>query len=370
MEANASNKESIPPAAMTGVDYLIEFLKPTSQDPFNPAEVAGLIEFVTAARPDGIICRLPKRIEATSAYYEFKIQKSLKEVLQLAYHPEIPRQIVTPGLTRCNQWRHIDSDNGSLPNFWEHLDDLTQPIVVKGVEIEEITPDLFSGAYYRSPLDRALILFSNSGHPVFLSVTRQKEVSEVGKKGLVLGADDQWNFFYSGKKGLSKSGLGWVDSFIYDTFSVLVFTEVDQKTPITKCGIFKWLRAGWLGMNVVKESHMQAGFERFARDMKRVIESPRLPAVGKIVDMSHKINGLPNDTLKTKMGQYLQQLEKRLVESENRPHRWIKQAAHNNEYVSKLSASQMQAALFLEALKYQLGLLNQNDIDYLGVPMP
>jgi len=273
--------------------------------------------------------------------------------------------MISPGSIRLSSWTRINGSNASLPKLWQHAQELSKPIIVKGVEAEELAPDTFSGAYYRSVLDRALILFSHNGHRFLVSLTKQKKVSEVGEKGLIIGTDDQWNYFYSGEKGLTKSGLGWADSYIYDTFSVLVYYEIDATKPLTKCCIFKWFRAGWLGINMVKEKHIQSGFGRFARDIKRVVESPRLPGAEILAGISRNIKNLPEETLRAKMGLYLKQLAMRQTAKAEKPHQWIKTAGGDNGYLSRLSFPQMHAALFLEALKYQLGLLTHEEIAYL-----
>ncbi len=359
--------DRISETAVAGLDYLIDFVKPVSSSEFDPARLTGLIDFVRTQRPAGIKSQLPKRLEATPAYYEFEIKKNLKDILHLAYHPDIPFQIVSPGSMRFSYWTPLNGSDESLPRLWEQTQELTKPIVARGIETEELTPDTFSGAYYRSFLDRTLILYSNNGHRLLVSLARQKDVSEIGKKGLILGTDDQWDYFYSGEKGLTKTGLGWVDSYIYDTFSVLIYYEVDENEPLTKCCIFKWLRAGWLGMNMVKEKHIQSGFQRFARDMKRIMESPQLPGAERLADMSIKIRDLPDEELKAKMDQYLNQLAKRQTAEKKTPELLLKHTTNSSDYISRLSLPQMQAALFLEALKYKLGLLNRDEVAYLNL---
>lgn len=356
------------PGVTEGIDYLIDFVKPASSNNIDVSRLDALIDFIHSPRPAGTKVQLPTRLKATSAFYEFEIRRNFKDILQLAYNPDIPLQMVSPGSVRLSYWVDANGMHKPLPPVWEQLDTLAQPLVVKGIENEEITPDLTTGAYYRSLLDRALILFSRNGRRALVSLARQKDVSEVGKKGLILGADDQWNYFFSGEKGLTKTGLGWVDSHIYDTFSVLIYYESDGEAPVTKCCLLKWLRAGWLGMNMVKPKHIQSGFERFARDVKRVMESPRLPEPMLLADMSNQIKRLSDQELQGKMTLYLKQMEKRLQVAEKSLHEWIAKAVNGNGYVSRLTTPEMQATLFLETLKYRLGLLSLDDVAYLGLP--
>jgi len=360
--------EPLPQGVVAGIDYLIDFVKPASTNKIDVSRLDGLIDFIQASKPPGTEVQLPERMKAASAYYEFEIRRNLKDILQLAYHPDIPLQMVSPGSVRMSYWVDANGDYEPLPSMWKQLDTLVKPIVVKGIENEEITPDATTGAYYRSLLDRALILYSKNGHKILISLARQKKVSDVGKKGLILGTDDQWNYFFSGEKGLTKAGMGWVDSHIYDTFSLMVYYESGDNEILTKCSVFKWLRAGWLGMNMVKTKHIQSGFKRFARDVKRVMESPHLPDPTKLADISTKIKGWPHKKLKTKMTQYLKHLENRLRINKKSSHEWLTQAANGNEYVSRMTPPEMHAALFLETLKYRLGFLNRDDVAYLGLP--
>lgn len=357
-----------PQGVVAGIDYLIDFVKPTSSNNIDVSRLDDLIDFVHSSKSGDVKVQLPPRMKAAAAYHQFEIQRNLKDILQLAYHPDIPLQMISPGSVRMSYWVDANGDYKPLPPMWKKLDTLVEPIVVRGIENEEITPDVTTGAYYRSLLDRTLILFSRNGHKIVISLARQKDVSEVGKKGLILGTDEQWDYFFSGEKGLTKAGIGWVDSHIYDTFSLVIYYGSNENPSLTKCYLFKWLRAGWLGMNMVKSKHIQSGFERFARDVKRVMESPRLPAPMQLAEISNKIKRFSDQELQAKMTQYLKHLEKRLRMNKKSPHKWVTQAAKGNGYVSDLTPPEMHAALFLETLKYRLGLLGRDDVAYLGLP--
>ncbi len=360
-----NNSSHLSPAAVAGIDYLIKQIGPEAPTGFDPGRLAAFVDFIAAAKPAAATCHLPRRFKATPAYYEFDIKRAFEDILQLAYHPDIPAQILSPASMRLCYWVHIDGAP-LLPRLWKKARTLSEPVVIKGVEAEELTPDTFSGAYYSSLLDRVLILFSHRGHRLLISLSKQKKPSDVGKKGLIMGDDHQWDYFYSGEKGLTKTGLGWADSYIYDTFSILVYYETDHTPPQTRCSIFKWLRAGWMGLNMVREKHIQAGFRRYARDVRRIMESPRLPDARTLAKVSGKIKSLSDAGLKKKMALYLRQLVTRHTGQQKTPHPWVQSAAGNSDYMAGLSPPQMRAALFLEYLKYQLGLLAYKEVAYLA----
>jgi len=132
-------------------------------------------------------------------------------------------------------------------------------------------------------MKRTLIQLNHKGHHVLVSISKQMGTSNVGKKGVILGNDNDWNYYYSDEAGSTITGLGWAKSYIYDYFSVSVFVESGTASTIVRTGIFQWLRAGWSGINFVKPGHILSGLKRFARDYKMIMESPRLPALNKII---------------------------------------------------------------------------------------
>jgi hypothetical protein len=124
-----------------------------------------------------------------------------------------------------------------------------------------------------------------------VSVSKQINTSNVGKKGIILGNDSDWNYYYSGQPGTPMTGLGWVKSYIYDYFSIGVY--VDTAPPMVRTGVFQWLRAGWTGINFVKPSHILGGLKRFARDSKLILESPRLPAPNQMISTYQLLSNMP-----------------------------------------------------------------------------
>ena len=111
--------EQVPKTAVAGLDYLIEFVKPVSPTEFDQTRLAGLIDFVHADKATETISQLTERLEATPAYYEFEIKKNLTDILKLAYHPDIPFQMVSPGSMRFSYWTSINDSEESLPRLWE-----------------------------------------------------------------------------------------------------------------------------------------------------------------------------------------------------------------------------------------------------------
>jgi len=118
---------------------------------------------------------------------------------------------------------------------------------------------------------------------LLINFSNQFAISDVGKKGVVLGNDDDWNYYYSSETGSAKTGLGWIKSYIYDYFSVGVYVESGSSPSGVRSGAFQWIRAGWSGINFVETKHVIKGMKRHAKNFKTILESPKLPAPNQIV---------------------------------------------------------------------------------------
>ena len=72
---------------------------------------------------------------------------------------------------------------------------------------ESDTPDLNTGVYHEYDLKRTLILLNHKGRQVLVSLSKQIDKSDVGKKGIILGNDNDWNYYYSGEPGFTRPAL-------------------------------------------------------------------------------------------------------------------------------------------------------------------
>jgi len=172
-----------------------------------------------------------------------------------------------------------------------------KPVIIHGVQHDGITPDLTTGVYYEYDLRKTLVLLNHKGRQVLISISKQIDISDIGKKGVILGNDDDWNYYYSGVPGSAKTGLGWIKAYIYDFFSVGVHVESSSSPSTVRAGIFQWIRAGWSGINFVQTSHIIKGMKRNARNSKTILESPNLPAANKIASTYQRLSALPQNDL-------------------------------------------------------------------------
>ena len=213
-------------------------------------------------------------------------------------------------------------------------------------------------------MNRILILLKYQGRPALISVSRQKNVSDVGKKGVVLGKDENWDYFYSGQKGLNKPGLGWVNSYMYDSYTVSVFIEQDGAGPLVHCGVYKWLRAGWADMNMVQNQHIYKGLQRYSETVKEILEHPSLPESVKIVEIFSIIKTFSADELRDKVRKYTNLLAQKYGNDTSSGGKLIAETIKDDSYLSQLSQYQMQSVLAVEYIKFLLGKNTIQDIAY------
>lgn len=281
-----------------GIDYL-ESMLAGKENAFDVQKVADMLDFVASAKGSDANLDPGKRDNATGAYFFTDVKAPLSKVVKYAYNPRIPAYVTLPSVVRFGGWQV--KPNGPFDNLWEKIGNVKEPLVMRGVEYEEITPDLTTGAYYRYDMDRFMVLLSHRGKDVFISVTGQQKPSTVGRKGAIIGPDSDWNYYYSGQNGLTKPGMGWVSSYMYDAFSVVILFEAGTAKAQTRYATFKWLRAGWGGINMVGREHILEGCKRFALGFKKVLEAPQLPEADKLIDTYARIKGLPDPELMARL---------------------------------------------------------------------
>ena len=340
----------VPEALNQGLDHLLSLASPDSKNTFDIRRIKKILDFVVSPKSSSAMYYADNKFGANSAYYEYDIQSDLNHILRYAFNPEIPAFAFMPSSVRLSYWSDVNGHKPSLLKLWDYSANPGSPVIVKGVEHIEITPDLFTGAYYRYDMDKTLILSNYLGHNLLISISKQKDKSDVGRKGVILGKDEEWNYFYSGQKGLTKTGIGWAKSYIYDSFSVAFYYEVHEKSPMVKCGIFKWLRAGWANLNLVQKKHIYKGLERCSKDFKTILEHPSLPQAQDLARIFSNYYKLSNDDLRKKVKPHLRALES-LLDKENPRFKSFAEILKSGKYLSQMTRQEMQATLVLEYIK-------------------
>lgn len=261
--------------------------------------VTALVDFVLGAKPSKEMA-LPKTQDTPGAYCEFDTRINFASFMQYAYSGQIPAVLTSPSSLRFSIWNGQTGKHAKLPSKWTPVAQDGKPFIIRGMQRDAITPDLNTGVYYEYDLNRVLILLNHKGKQALITISKQIRVSDVGKKGVILGNDEDWNYYYSGEPGSARTGLSWVKSYIYDYYSVAVYAETGSSPAMVRAGIFQWIRAGWNGINFVQTEHIIRGIKRYAKNSKIILESPQLPAPGQIASAYHRLSELPHDELLVK----------------------------------------------------------------------
>ncbi len=350
--AAGPDKSEARPVWDEGITYLFTMLT-SRETSIDVQKVSGLLDFALSEKGVEAKMRPGNRENATGAYFFTDVKAPLSKVVKYAYNPRIPAYVTLPSVVRLGGWQV--KPTGTVASFWEKIGDVKVPLMMRGIEYEEITPDLTTGAYYRYTMDRLMVLLNYRGKDFFISVTRQKTPSTVGRKGAIIGPDTDWNYFYSGQKGLSKAGLGWVNSYMYDAFSVTILFEPGASKTQTRYMAFKWLRAGWGGINMVKQENIIEGCNRFASGFKKVLESPQLPEAEHLIDVYARIKGMSDQDLITKLQPIGRALQKLRRTDPALSHGDFKDMIESGKYLDGMSREERENLLMVEMMKLSLG---------------
>jgi len=350
---NSSRQPALDAEVENGLSYLID-LAQQPETVFVPDRVQSLLEYTDADDANVRSADPAKRASGYGVCVRSDIQAPLERILRYGFNPKIPSYVILPKQLRLSG-RYPESDLVARDiEIWKSLSTLDKPLVLRGREYEVTTPDTSTGGYYRYDLDRLTILLKHRGSPLLISVSKMTRPSDVGKRAVIVD-DPNWTYFYSGEKGLSPAILKWMDTFIYDTASVTIFRPAGNNRNVTNVTLFKWLNAGWLGMNMVKPGHIRAGSERFIENLKYVMESQDMPDDGTLAQKYKQMRNLPDENLDTLIKSYARNFEQYAMKhnelSEDRFSRLIR----NGGYAQILNREERVGVLMVEFLKNQFG---------------
>jgi hypothetical protein len=344
----------VPEALNPAFEHLLALSGSGARTAFKPEVIDGLLDFVAAPKEQDMLYYVDGTSKATSAYHEFAFDKELAHILKLSYNPAFPSFLTSPSSVRLSFWSEFGNGRQNLPKLWESLEDLDNPVIATGRETNETTPDMNTGAYYRYELDRTLVMMKHKGNNILISISKQTDVSGVGKRGVVLGDDADWTYLYSDKKGLDKPGLGWVSSYMYDSYSILVYYETRGEVTRVKCGAFKWLDAGWQKINMVKKHHIYKGLERFGHTYKAIVENPSLQDVAVMERVLPKIAAMEMGELQRLNRSYLKAIRTKYADDPSLSSKWVADLL-KDEQVEKMDRYELSSVLMLEYFKSVLG---------------
>lgn len=309
---NTPEAPAMPADVEAGLDHLITAVgdKALAAD-FNA--IAAVLDYALQSEPAPAKPEaepMPrKREQGNGIFMREQINVPMEKLVRYCYDPQVPPSVLFPNSIRRGHWLSGSDILVSGVKLWDVLDGLEEPLVMRGAEYEEITPDAFSGSYYGYTLNRLLIVLPYKGHRMFVSVSRQQTPSTVGMKGAIVGSDNSWDYVYSGVNGATARGIGWMDTYMYDSSTVTVFFDGGPESAQTQYAVFKWLKAGWANLNVVKRSHILSGTRRFLDGFRRIMEDSNLPPAEDIVRQMRAFESSSEQELQAAMRTYAQRLE-------------------------------------------------------------
>lgn len=341
---------ALPQGAEQGLGVLLDLVQKRNAT-INPQEFSGLLDYVSGLKGDARELNPERRYDANGSVLRLAMKTSLPRLMRYCYNPAIPNYLLFPSVLRLSGWLP-GSDILKDTRPWEHLAKLDKPVALWGGEYEVNTPDSFGGGYYRYDLHRLLIMTKVHGKPALISVSRQKDRSSVGKKAVILD-DGEWSYFYSGINGLNKGLIGWADTFLYDSASVQIFVE--DSPGHTTVTLFKWLRAGWSGFNMVKKEHINDGATRFATAFKKIVESDRLPEPDDLAANVRELSTMSDAELERKIAAYAVAIENIAKTNPAMNKSEFQKVVENGRYAKILSREERVGAILVEYLKSRLG---------------
>ncbi len=346
--AYGEEKKKVPDSVYLDLEYVLS-LTQSSAD-LDPKQLSNLINFVRST-PAGSGMELNDRQGASGAFYDFSIQGNLGDVLDYVYNPDIPLYVTMPSSLRQHEWLtpEIFDALRKLPRLVESTDDIR---LLRGRDQEIITPDTNTGGYYLYSQDRVVTVLPGPTGPVLISVSSQNDISEVGKKGLIVGDDKEWNYLYSAETGLNKTGLGWVDSYMYYAHSVLIYV-FDSAANEINVGSFKWLNGGWATMNMVNSGHILNGIKRFASGFKVIMEAPGLPSAVELADKYRELRQTTEENLRQMVAPYLEALSS--PDASKLDSSLFNNLISSGKYLQQMSHEDLVKVLLLEYIKGSIG---------------
>lgn len=344
----SQGKQQISDQVYQELEYLSSLFD--SEKELDPSGLSSLIDFVDGMPTDTSLV-LKERHNMEGVFHSFQISSSFQDLLGYVYNPDIPPYITKPSSLQ-SQYSLTPEFSKEISRLINEAESASSTIVLRGEENETITPDTNTGSYYSYNQGKLVALLPGASGQIMLSATLQDKISEVGRRGCIVGNDGNWDYLYSDKTGLNTMGLGWVQSYMYEAYSVILYIP-DPQTKTIKTAIFKWLNAGWQKINMVKSHHILGGIKRFAADLKGVLESPDLPEVNEIVDKYQELKTKDEEELRRLVAPYLNLIGS-TEDAGSCPSSFISSVS-SGKYLQQMSSEEIIRILLLEYIKTNLG---------------
>jgi hypothetical protein len=315
------------------------------------AELADLVNFmIFSAMPEKVLPA--ERAEGEGVFSRRHLRLPFQKLLRYCFDPDIPTEVIYPTVLRRGRW--LPQSRAALKDarLWERLRE-RETVTLRGLEYEEITPDSFSGCYYHYTLHRLIILTHIGDRAAVIAVSRQTGPSSVGYKGAVVGRDSDWNYVYTKVVGSTLKLVGWAETYMYGSANVTVLFENGEESGLA---FFKWVKAGWSNLNMVKSGHILAGGRRFLDGMCQVLEAPSLPTPEEIREHHNALTAMDDARLRAALAPYAALLEDKAAESALLSNKDFRAVFKDGGYPERLEREDLISELMKLYMKERLGM--------------
>lgn len=345
---------SLPPEVNTALHSLLDLVGQDGDTALDNRKLESIIDFLSADNSDKGIYSADSSFGVPSAFHQFPVKSDLQEIIDYTLDVHIPSFFFWPTSLRLTQWTRVDGGDKQFDRLQAASRHLDKPFIFKGAERVTITPDQHTGAYYTYDVNKLIVLSPYRKGQVMISIYKQQAPSAVGRRGWVLGQDDEWSYLYTQEKGLNVKGLGWANTYMYDSFGITVYYQPSIDKPLVTAGVFSWVKAGWAHINMVQPRHIHNGLIRVALAFTEVLEDPKLPEPEILAQTFSKSKDLTTPELRKYGITYLSGLKKRISSCSDV---WKKVADDfdSRELLDQMSRDELYAVVALDYLKKILG---------------
>ncbi|MDE7469596.1 MAG: hypothetical protein K2M30_04845, partial [Desulfovibrionaceae bacterium] len=305
MKVDLDSKPNVGIEVEKSIEYLFNALNKGNKN-ITLEEIQALLDFTFSSASSGM--HSIKERNGKGAFLRERVHAPITHVIPYYFSNSIPLEVIHPaGVRSVITLRGTEMiPQATTSQFLNKtLSSITSYI---GYDKEETTADLFTGASYTYAIKKMRILLPEyKGKRIAIIVNKQLEPSTISTKTVTLGDDQNWNYIYSTLQGSLHASTGWVKSHIYDSAMIFLIVENPQDNT-TELFLFKWLRAGWLRINVVSSSHIYRGSKRVLYSINKVLSNPHVPSAQNIAKKYAELRKMDENQLRVLLKEYSEKL--------------------------------------------------------------
>lgn len=258
-----------------------------------------LVDFITRECRSGKAWKTVKEDIAYGAAIVTVFTNSMQTKLDLNYDPVIPDYALFPCSIRYSE---TTADRQQLYDTIIRRPPVSNSLVHVSYMLKEYnTPNLHSGACYAYTNRKTFIRTTLRDRDIMVSLTKMQGTSTISKRGVPVGSEDDYLYYYSNDEGVIVPGFFWVKSRIYYSRSAVI--HVSLTSNMVACASFSWLRAGWGGVNVTRSFHIYAVLRTIIDFQHSLMNSPNASS-DNIQRIVREVDAMKEDAINREYDRY------------------------------------------------------------------